>query len=356
MKKIFLLSAITMFAFGFSQQNVSITNLQPKTDISVFPLVSITNNKKAEEKINTFLQVSHLENIPNSKKNPFVYTESEKLIYGEPMHFYEWKKLNTPKNILSLSILGESIDGTPIKFNLYKNFDARTGNLISNTDLFQENSVSTVEKLIESKIKKKIDDFLKEITAKKNPDKNTKLQIEIYETCITDNILMYLDYYFENQSITFMAPRCANNLPNLDILGTFYISFSNKELESYFSEYAKNLLSNNENAIPTKNLNYKLYKGKIEGKNPITFLFSTINEDGSFSAIYWTDDEKKLNTWDGNFTGNHISIIEKDSFDDKTRKWITKSTIEMDLTQNKMSGTWQDFKTKKYLKIELEEL
>jgi hypothetical protein len=115
------------------------------------------------------------------------------------------------------------------------------------------------------------------------------------------------------------------------------------------------LLSGSEKTDRT-NLSHKLYKGKIDGKYPITVLINKVYEDGSFSANYWYDKNKKLIEWNGKIKGNHISMIENDYYSEETNQWIFRALIEAELKGNTMVGTWQDYKTKKYLNLELEEL
>jgi hypothetical protein len=49
-------------------------------------------------------------------------------------------------------------------------------------------------------------------------------------------------------------------------------------------------------------------------------------------------------------------MIENDYYSEETNQWIFRALIEAELKGNTMVGTWQDYKTKKYLNLELEEL
>jgi hypothetical protein len=141
----------------------------------------------------------------------------------------------------------------------------------------------------------------------------------------------------------------------LDELDSHVVEFPYSELEKFWSPYAKNLLAGSEKVHKTS-LNNKLYKGKIDGKYPITVLIDEVYDDGSLSAHYWYDKNKKLIEWHGKIKGNHISMTESDYYSDEARQWMLKAFVEADLQGNKIIGTWQDYKTKKYLKLELEEL
>lgn len=352
-----ILFFLLISGLSFSQQkNVTIKNLPPKSEDSVFPVISYAVNPIVEHKINTFLQVDQLEYILGSEGNPFKLVSTGKTSYSNYVYFYSWEKLETPKNILSIALDGEASGAYPEGFSIWKNFDLRTGNFINAKDLFQSGSIKTVENLIRKSVKKEVDDFLVQLKSEKNPSEEVLDQISIYEECFTDFTLAGIEYYFTKDKIRFIAGRCSNHaMGALDELGSHVVEFPYKELEKYWSPYAKNLLSDVEKVDKTS-LDHKLYKGKIDGKYPITVLIDQVYDDGSFSAKYWYDKNKKLIEWNGKLKGNHISIIENDYYSEETRMWIFRGLVEADVQGKTILGTWQDEKTKKYLKLELEEL
>jgi hypothetical protein len=352
-----ILFFLLIFGLSFSQQKgLKITDLKPKTENAVFPLVSYTENPGVENKINTFLQVDQLEHIPGAEGDPFKLASTGKTSYSNYVYFYSWEKLETPKNILSIALDGEASGAYPEGFSIWKNFDLRTGNVINAKDLFQPNLIQTVESLIQKSVKKEVDDFLTELKSDKNPSEEVLDQIAMYEECFTGFTLDGIEYYFAKDKIRFIAGRCSNHaMRALDELDSHVVEFPYQEMEKYWSSYAKNLLSGSEKVDKTS-LNNKLYKGKIDGKYPVTVLIDQLYDDGSFSAHYWYDKNKKLIEWHGKIKGNHISMTESDYYSEEARQWMLKAFVEADLQGNRIIGTWQDYKTKKYLKLELEEL
>lgn len=348
---------------SFSQQKeLKIQDLQPKSENFVFPVVSYAGNPDVANKINTFLQVNELEYIPNSGGNPFKLASTATNSYSNYVYFYDWEKLETPENILTIGMHGEASGAYPEEFADWKNFDLRTGNFINAEDLFQPNSVKIVESIIQKRIKKRISDFLAKLKAEKNPAEETQDQIAIYEDCFTEHTLEDIRYFFGKNKLTFVAGRCSNHaMRALDELGSHEIEFSYKELEKYWSPYTRNLISGSGKTDKTSFRN-KLYKGKIDGKYPITvfvtrfYKYADANDTSSFTAFYWYDKNKKLIPWDGKMKGNHISITENDHYDEAASQWIPRAFVEADMNGSKISGTWQDDKTKKYLTLELEEL
>jgi len=354
-KKILLFLLVSGMYSG-QQRNAKITDLPPKSEDFVFPVVSYPQNPRITGKINTYLQVDQLEYIPGSAGNPSERVSSGKTSYSNYVYFYNWEKLPAPENILSIALEGEASGAYPEGFKIRKNFDLRTGKLINAKDLFQPSAVKIVEGMIRKKVRKEIGDFLTDLKSQKNPSEEVKDQIALYEDCFTDYTLGDIQYYFTKDKIRFIAGRCSNHaMRALDDLDTHEVDFSYKELEKYWSSYAKNLLSGAQQTNQT-GFGNKLYHGKIDGKYPVTVLMGNVNEDGSFSAKYWYDKNKKLIEWHGKIKGNHISLVESSEYSEETRQWMVTALIEADLNGNKITGTWQDQKTRKYLKLELEEL
>lgn len=357
-KRRLFLALILLSVLSFSQQkNLKITNLQPQSENFIFPLISYSQKPVAEKKINTFLQVDDLEFVPNSGENPYQLASTATNSYQNYLYFYSWKKIETPRNILSFEMEGEASGAYPEGFTNYRNFDLRTGNFINLEDLFQPDSYSKIEKIINDKIKKRVKDYIIELKSTPTRDQDTEEQIAMYQDCFTENTLAYLKFYFQKKQLTIVAGRCSNHaLRALDDLGSHEIIFKYKELEKYFSPYAKNLLSDSDVAISQGGIQNKLYKGTIDGKYPIMLFMKKIYDDGSFSCVYWYEKNKKLIEWHGTFKNAHISATEDDYHDENLKEWIPRAKIEADLKENRITGTWQDYKTKKNLNLELEEL
>ncbi|WBV61763.1 hypothetical protein PFY12_06475 [Chryseobacterium camelliae] len=354
-KKIVFFLLISGLSFS-QQKNLTIKDLSPKSEDTVFPVILYAENPRVENKINTFLQVDQLEYIPGSAGNPFKLVSTGTTSYFNYIYFYNWEKLETPKDILSIALDGEASGAYPEGFSIWKNFDLRTGNVINAEDLFLPGSAKIVENIIQKQVQKRIDDFLTELKADKNLSEESQEQISIYENCFVDHTLGYIEFYFGKDKLTFVAGRCSNHaMRALDDLGSHVVEIPYKNLEKYWSPYAKNLLSGSEK-IGRTSFSNKLYKGTIDGKYPVTVLINHINEDNSFSASYWYDKNKKLISWSGKLVHDHFSMTENDYHSEELKRWIPRAIIEADAKGNKIIGTWQDYRTKKYLKLELEEL
>jgi len=367
-KHYFILIAIFYSVNIYSQNSeVIIDNLKPAINENKFPLIKYKKNTKVEDKINTLLQIENLEHLPNVfKKNPF-----EKVVYGQErsngsVQFYDYKKNKTPKNILSLMINGEATGAYSEEFEMYYNFDLRTGKKLNLKDFITENGIKEITKKLNKNVKKIIELFSVSIkNSLKVKSKNlsdedfSNEQIELYSACIEnieENTIEYYDYYFEKDSITFVRGRCSNHaMRAIDDLDKFKIKFSYNEIKKYFTKYGLSLLNGETNVLEIKSPEGKFYKGKINNKYPITLLLLEIYSDNSLNIQYWYDKNRIPIEWNGNFINNHFSLIEYDHYDEEKQKWLIQAKIEANLINDKIIGTWTNVKTNEIFKIELTE-
>lgn len=358
MKKLSIVFFVFLVSFCFAQETkVVVTNLPPKTDDAVYPFVSIPTNKKAADKINLYLQVSDLENIPNTRKDPFQLVGSGTTSYSNFVYFYEWKKLAAPKNILSIYFSGEASGAYPENFEEWKNFDIRTGNYINILDLIKRSSVKNVESIMRSSIRNEITAYIKDLKSE-TQDETTNEQIELYEECLGSieyRGIDYVDYYIEKNQLVLISGRCSNHARRgIDDLDSYEIKIPLEKLAPHLTDYAKNLLSGSQTTVTQPNLQHQIYKGMIDGKYPITLLINQIFDDNSMSITYWYDAHKKLIEWRGTYENHRFTLVEDDYHDDENARWIPKANIILDEKGTNLVGTWEDYKTKKKLKIELQ--
>lgn len=357
-KNLFAL-VITLSAYSSFSQNseVKVVDLKPAFSDNKFPEVQISSDLKAQNKINTFLQLEHLEHLPNIfQSHPYeklkMYEDSD--IYRT--FFHDWKVNESPKNILSLIIEAEFTGAYSEGYTIYNNFDVRTGNKITANNLFSSEGKKTLRKLLNQKVTLEIKNFLKNIKLKQSSNNEDKElieeQIEIYEGCLENNESYKLEYYditFNKDKITFIRGRCSNHaMWSSDELDTFEFNFTYKELKKYLSEYGKSLCFENVSNINSTTIDGKLFKGKIDDKYPITALVQNINSDNNITIYYWYDKYNLPIEWSGKFEKNHFHLNEYN----ETNQEIA---IEANYINNKIVGTWTNKTTNKTLKLELKE-
>ncbi len=347
---------------AIEQSDITLSDLVPKIADNKFPLIHFSKNKKAEDKINTFLEVGNLQHLPGDfKKSPF-----EKIIKGddfEPgsLSFDGYTRHKTHPNILSLSLNETGTGAYTESFETNYNFDLHTGDPILLDNLFTAEGLRLITKNVTLSVKQQVEDVLAKLNA---PDsKNSPAtdggelddEISMYETCLQglgDAESEIYSYYFNNDSITFVIGRCSNHADMaLDEIGNFYIGFPLSAIKQYLSPYGENLLNNENNKISTDTPEGKLYKGFINGKYPISAMINGIEKDGSFSMYYWYDKTRIPIELNGNFEHQHFSLTESTDTNDLYNQ---TAKIEADwVNSKKITGTWTNNKTSEILKLEL---
>lgn len=357
---ILLLCANTLFS---QTPHVIIKDIKPAYEDNKFPEVSCPANPKVSEKINTFLQLEYLEHVPGVfKKHPF-----ENVCYvpdasRNHVSFYEWDRLKSPKSVLSISINGEATGAYPEGFTNYHNFDLETGEPIYLQSLLTKVGQAQLLKKLNQKVKKTIQDFLKENNVKTN-DKEEQERISeqqrIYKECLGEvdgNSLESYDFSPGRDSITFIRYRCSNHANRaLDDLDKYYISYPYGQVKQYLSSYGKKVLLGEKASSGTSSPKGKIFKGKIAGKYPVTAIITDIYSDGSLKMNYWYDKVKTPIELSGKFVNGHFTLVENDYHSEEAQAWIAKANIEADWVDNKkIIGTWTNAKTNAVLKLELD--
>ena len=348
---------------GFPQgSTVIIQDVKPGYEDNKFPTVRTPANPKIAEKINIWLQLNYLEHVPGSfRKHPFeqvVYEPDAKRSYTS---FFEWKHLETPKNLLSLTIDGESTGAYPEAFTTYENFDLQTGDPILLKNLFSTTGIKALEIILNRRIKKTITAYVrdtkKELSKNTTADSDVEAQLDMYNECldgIADNTMEYYSFFLGKDSITFVRGRCSNhaNLA-IDDLGTFYEAFSYAQITKYLSPLGMKIL----NGVAGEKLSSipegKIFKGTIDRKHPITVVIDKIYSDGSVSIKYWYDKYKQVIDWRGIFKHGYFKLteeVESMGSDDTA----LRAKIAATWTENKnITGVWTDQQNNKSSELKL---
>jgi hypothetical protein len=97
-------------------------------------------------------------------------------------------------------------------------------------------------KIYSEKVKKRVNDFLLKLKSEKIRQKKLKIRLLFMKTVLRSILWKILNIFWKDK-LTFVAGRCSNHaMRALDDLGSHVVEFSYKELEKYWSPYAKNLL------------------------------------------------------------------------------------------------------------------
>ncbi len=352
-----LASLLCVSSYG-QTQDLALESLRSVHEQQKFPFVIYKSHPKVAEKINTFLQLTYLENIPDTSiENPFEIVEE-----SYRTNFESWDRYKTIEKIMTIEISGNGTGAYTSYFTKHHNFDLSTGNVILLEGFFTTEGLNKIDSIVRCEIKSTINFFLE--TAKPASEsvddiEAHEMQISEYQYCYesidSGDLKEYYDFYFSNDSIFFVKGRCFPHvIRGLDDLGAFISSFNFEEIKSYLSDYGKSLLAGGTPLLSVQTPNKKIFKGFINGKYPISMLIEEIYSDKSLRVFYWYDKERKPIRLDGRFVNNHFSLLENDYYSEAERKWIPRAHIEADWIHNQeIMGVWIDYKTKEKLSFEL---
>jgi len=356
---------LLLSSYCFSQNSFKIQNLKPYFDESQFPEIIYEGNPKVAAKINTFLQLENLEHLPGMfKKHPF-----EKVAYDpenccSSVAFYAWEKFKTPKNILSFSMEGVATGAYPEEFKIYKNFDIQTGNPIPMKEIFTSKGLLAVNKILNQKVKITITEYISQ--TKKDAKSETlndeekqyfSEQLSMYEEClegIENNTMDYYSFCFSGDSIIFSRGRCSNHaLRALDDLDVFLNAFRLSEVKKHLSAYGISLMEGRDSQFKSKALDWKMYKGKINSKYPITAVISEIYDDGILNMKYWYDKVKTPIDLQGYLRDGNFEMTEL-QYQESSQTTLPMALLRGKYSDGKLIGTWTNAETDEVLKFELE--
>ncbi len=361
MKNLIVLILLTSISFGQSK-DFKVKKLLPTLGENDFPEIFYSKNEKLADKINTFLQIKHLEHLPKKfKKNPFERVASDPENCCGYTEFYSWKVNKTPASILSLFITGETNGAYPEGFDDYENFNAKTGNPILLKEVFTESGLESIEKQFITKVKNEIQNFLKTIpaqlkkTKKKSAERETlEEQKFMYTDCLSyitiGELNSYTNFYFANQSIILIRERCSNHaMRGIDELDKYEIPFNYAKIKPLLSNYGNSLFLNANKNYVSETPEGKIFKGFIDKKIPITVLVKQFNDGGSIDVIYWYDKVRETILCSGSFTDDTFELSENNTDGNATAKINAKF-----INNKKIIGTWMDLKTNIPLSLEVE--
>ncbi|MDM1547482.1 hypothetical protein HX096_06350 [Empedobacter falsenii] len=340
MKKLLPILAIFTINIIASNAQIRVTDIKPNKE-NIFPFVT-TPSKIISENINQYLSVAYLENADLSTNDPFQFVKKNSTFYG-----YNHFKNSIP--VITLSIDSEFCGSYCEGATEYVNFDQGNGQLITLKDLLEPNKVEALNKILNQKVRKEIQQFIQQIPDLKNLKKDDiefyTNQRSIYEECLeyVDIYKLYdygYKYHFSNDSIYFERGRCSNRaMRALDDLGRFVIGFSKKEIHPYLSTYGNNLYTNQPRKMT--DISEKIFTGKV-GNYPIKGILDKYSRE-----TYWYEKTKKLIKIDKQIDDEKFKLNENDNNNKHTATFLLKRH------ENKLIGTWNKVNSNNYLPVEI---
>jgi len=231
----------------WAQVRITPLNLRKDNWLSYsFPLVQ-SSNKQAASKINSYLQFNILDNEnvltdTNTifEKSRYINTNDSNSQAGYSAISY-MVSLNST-TILSLKFEMESTGAYSENYPMYYSFDSHTGDLLMARDLFTENGIAEIKKLLIKDRKASIAKWIKEMEHEYNINDDSVWINETFSECNakTDEN----NFLIKTGSIIFCKAYCFPHVSrpydtDLDI------KMSYKAITHYLSEKGKKLLFQN---------------------------------------------------------------------------------------------------------------
>ncbi len=395
MNRFFLVILLfSMFYFADAQQSVNkeiaTIDVEPLTKTSVkpikyiktkagievefedesnaFPKIISVNRPDVAEKINLMLQISYLSQVPGKYKDndPYYYSDNN----GECGRtvFLGYSIITVANKILKVELNSERTNCTGVgsaNENKLDYFDLTTGNKIVFDDLFNKDHLAALKAGVINSFKQQLDNYEKDIkdklktSSEENDQEIFHGQLELYSQCKKyTSIGNFNNYVFKvlDGEIKIARNECWSNEFERGIdeyaSPTFILKLS--DYTSKLSAYGKYILGYSEVYAPPQILESKILRGLIADKYPITAVIKRINSDGSLDMYYWYNKVGIPIELHGKLINGVLTLVENDYHSETEKRWIPKANISAKVTNTKIEGFWENYKTKEKLKFTIE--
>lgn len=253
-----------------------------------FPLVT-GGSEQANQRINTWLQVSQLQKLPGRyQKSPF---EDIELKGDTPpgISSLDYSVNANTRSYLSLSINGEYDSASVNMFDSRYNFDAQSGNPLTLLDLFSPQGLAKFTQQVRTARLKMVDRYLAELAANPpaDPDQNTedhRILSECRPDLLTEN-LSGTDFSLSKEALS-LSHDCALSHYDQAIAdyGPLDTTYRFQALASFLSDYGRCLLIDQRTDCvnPHPDPSWGILHGTLDGRYPITLVYGTPASDGYF--------------------------------------------------------------------------
>src|SRR5258705_1097004 len=209
----------------------------------IFP-VFISNNKIVDKKINDYLQTETFYITASQTSGKKMLDEAKYIPGDSGQSGYTNMSYNIEinnKNMLSVILEIESMGAYPEYYERYFSFDSKNGEPLSSKEMFTEEGIIRIKKILIKERDKRIKERINEI--RKDDEKqfaeDSVFIVERFTQCNTE--ANERNIFINKEGITFYGEECFPHAwrsygAGLDIV------FSNKELEKYLSGFGKRIL------------------------------------------------------------------------------------------------------------------
>lgn len=329
-----------------------------------FPVVS-GSSKTASDRINFILFTNAFDRdlfgIP-----PAAPEDSLKIIDEENSRVLanlDFHIIRNDSRIFSVEFNGEGCGASCSSFSNSLNFDASTGRLLTDFDLFTKSGrlalLNEIRKQNQTIIKKHILTIGRVKPTKDTPQEEITFAVEAFQECLknwqsNDWYTWAGDMQLNTSVIKFTNGQCLDGYARaMDDLGDLRNSFSYVKLKPWLSDYGRMvLLGEMTSDKPTWPFG-QLLRGTVGSKNPISMYIEKSHDaytksDFEILGFYFYDRYRKPINIKGRWENGKISLDEFDKGDE------AKAFFSLVSSKNGIIGEWKSRDGKKVFNVRLE--
>lgn len=290
-----LICALALPLGAFAQLHVA--PLPAKSDDAsnfVFPFVT-GGSEQADQRINTWLQVSQLQKLPGRyKKSPFEDIEPQ----GDSAagtQSLDYKVSANTRSYFSLVVSGEYDSASVNLFSIEYDFEAHSGNPLTLPDLFSAEGLARFTQRVHAAHMREVNRYLASLgPATANPqtddDENKNNARRIFSDCrsaLANEKLRGNDFSLGKDTLS-ISLECAQShydqATTDEEFGPIVTTYRFQALAVMLSDYGRCLLIDQRADCVNPHLDPSrgILHGTLDGRYPITLVYGTQGNDGYF--------------------------------------------------------------------------
>ncbi|MFZ2268805.1 MAG: hypothetical protein WAV95_14615 [Azonexus sp.] len=309
----------------------------------------------AAARINEVMFLSQL-NMPAPREAGKSFALGEGVMPPDGTASLDFSVRHNDGRVLALEINTEGCGAYCEEFRQYFSFDAQTGRFLLIDDILTSHGLSEIGRRFFAERKRQYRQQIRNLrrelaqahkTGKRKKDdiEDTEFRIALNEDCLTPfqempgdaalrNALRSTRFVLTGQGLEFTAERCSNHASRaLDDVGEVTLTLGLKDLAALLQPYGRYLLTGEGDAAAPVALHGQVLHGKV-GSAPITLRINPLNDDNSFSGLYYYDKYRKPIPFSGKKTGKRLEFTEE-----AAQGEAGSFTLSQDAAG--LSGSWQ---------------
>lgn len=286
----------------------------------------------ATTRINEVVFLSQL-NMPAPREGGKSFALGEGILPPDGTASLDFNVRHNDGRVLALEITAEGCGAYCEEYRQYFSFDAQTGRFLLLDDILTPRGLNEIGRqfFAERKrqyrqqirtLRRELANLRKGSKPKMEDVEDTEMRLALNEDCLARfqekpgdaalrNALRSTRFILTGQGLEFTAERCSNHASRaLDDVGDQSLTLGLKELDSLLQPYGRYLLTGEGDSTAPVSPHAQVLHGKV-GAAPVTLRINPLNDDNSFSGLYYYDKYRKPIAFSGKKTGKRFEFKEE---------------------------------------------